>query len=278
MENMQVALDLGSASYELYKCGFAKTLLYAKEAGAGAVVLPYHYPVDEATARQYVEQAPDSVRVAGIEVLVEPLGLHPYERVLDDAFDAVVALAAALETRDILVAEMPRAMLEGEAGIAQACQKLVLLSERLQTHGLRLHYCSHIEEFERVEGQCILHHMLEAIPADKLLFVPDTFWTHLSGQFNIGVLRQLAGRCQMLGLQDLAMRPPVGDHMVRSLLLDASVRTAELGMGNLGMEEIIKVAAQIGVKTLIVRQEHTYERVTFESAKRNLDYLAQMLG
>lgn len=278
MGKMQVALDLGTAVYELYKCGFSKTLLYAEEAGASAVVLPYHFPVDEATATQYMEQKPAAVRIAGIEVLVERLGMHAYERVLDDAFDGVVALAETLQTQDILVAEMPRAMLEGPAGIARACRKLVALSERLQVHGLRLHYCSHIEEFERVEGKFILQHMLEAIPADKLWFVPDTFWTHLSGQSNTCVLQQLAGRCQMLGLQDLDMRPPVGDQMVRSLLLDASVRTAELGTGNLGMEGILEEAARIGVKTLIVRQEHTYERVTFESAKLNLDYLAKMLG
>jgi len=268
---MKTALHLGMVRRHLKEQGIAQTLLYVKQSGIRQVLLPVCPAGEEELRAARAASEQTGVSILGIEAVYGSAKRFPGD--LDLASEAEQAVAAVKEVGGsyLCIAEMPDAFLAGETEIRRVCGEWNTLGKRLSEAGIQLVYQVHNEEFEKVGDRYILDVVLEA--ADLVKLGLDTFWVHMGGQFTDQWLAKTAGRCEFLNVQDILVQTPKGSHLVRSLLLDDSVKTAEVTTGNLNFPRILQAAEDAGVPYLCINQEQTYAHTPFESVGNNVKYL-----
>ncbi|MCC8061174.1 MAG: TIM barrel protein [Clostridiales bacterium] len=274
MNKPEIALQMGMVRRCVLENGIPQALLYTAQSGIRKVSLP-SCPL-EGNVEEIVRAEQDTgVSIIALETVWGTEKEYSYDLDLQKEELRIVDIAKRLGVEYLRIARMPEAFLDGPEAILSICREWNQLSGRLKKQGLKLAYQCHNEEFEKFNGRFILDYILEY--TDDLAIELDTFWVHMGGQFADEWIRKTAGRNDLLDVQDIRIQTPKGSHLVRSLLLDDSVRFAEVGEGNLEFDKIIKEACKSGVKYICVCQEETYDHTPFESVGNNVKALHEML-
>jgi len=188
---------------------------------------------------------------------LEVVGVHVDLARLEHDLDASLADVLILGSPYVICPWVPpeRRSAEGYRALAHM---LNLIGAACRTRGLQLCYHHHDFEFERfgaLSGMEILLH--ETDPA--LLQVEiDVYWAAYAGVDPVALLRGLAGRVPLVHLKDMAA--------------DGSRAFAEVGHGVLDVESILAACDEVGVKWLVVEQDHC-QRSPFESVAMSLAFL-----
>ena len=139
-------------------------------------------------------------------------------------------------------------------------------AKEIAANGCRFFYHNHCEELNRsATGQTYLERMAEDFSPDELSFTLDTYWVQFGGADSCEYLRKLSGRLECIHLKDMVIYPEGWEH-----------RMAPVGYGNINFEPIINVAADSGVKYLLVEQDKCYDEDPFDCLKKSYAYLRSL--
>ena len=131
-------------------------------------------------------------------------------------------------------------------------------------NGLTFSYHNHSNEFIRGKsGKLLIELLKEGFDSSLVSFMPDTYWIQHGGADVRAFLETLKGRTKILHLKDMK-RAPDGPTF------------AEIGVGNINFEGIIKVAKNIGIEYFIVEQDKC-DGDPIDSARISCEYLRKIL-
>ena len=118
----------------------------------------------------------------------------------------------------------------------------------LRADGLTVVYHFHAYEFCRLPGgKTPVDLLLEHAP--DLAFQPDVHWLAAAGFSPERKLRDFAGRCAYVHMQDYAMLPDQTGEGIQS-------ETVPVGSGNLNWQGIVQTCEDIGVSLYVIEQDN----------------------
>ncbi|MCY3781719.1 MAG: sugar phosphate isomerase/epimerase [Chloroflexi bacterium] len=117
------------------------------------------------------------------------------------ATDAVLAIAAAFDLRNVAIAFLPPDDFATIDAIKRTCERLNQAGELARAHNLQLHYHNHWWEFKRINGAATLDVMLEELDESVCLQI-DTYWAQVGGEDAVEVLKQVGARAPLIHLKD----------------------------------------------------------------------------
>lgn len=128
-------------------------------------------------------------------------------------------------------------------------------------NGFKFSYHNHSHEFIRYEnGKTAFEMLTEGLNPESISFVLDTYWVQHGGGDVRYWIEKLKNRINILHLKDMKRGAEQAEF-------------AEIGMGNLYWDGIIKTAEECGVKHFVVEQDICKE--PFESIKISSEYLTE---
>ncbi len=137
----------------------------------------------------------------------------------------------------------------------QNAAHLAELAPLAQKSGLTLAYHNHPMEFRDWNG--VTGYSLLAGSSDALRFELDIGWVVAGGHDPLPILRQYAGRIDLLHVKD----------MIRDASAPLGWRSVEIGRGAIGWGPVMAMARATGVKGYFVEQEPPYLRPVMESLR-----------
>lgn len=134
------------------------------------------------------------------------------------------------------------------------------IAKGIKENGGYFMYHNHDQEFIKLDGKAILHHIAEDFAPDELGFTLDTFWIQAGGANPAEYVEQFAGRIPCIHLKDYAY----------------GRKMAVVGEGNINFDKVIAAAEKSAVEYLLVEQDDCYGENPFDCLKRSYDYLKAM--
>ena len=123
-------------------------------------------------------------------------------------------------------------------------------------------YHNHNAEFAKDGDRTYLELLCDALPADICGITLDTYWAQAGGADPAAWIRRLKGRVSCVHYKDMVYSG-----------VDADVRMAPVGYGNMNYEEIVKASLEAGVEFAYVELDHCYGEDPFECLARSYHYL-----
>jgi sugar phosphate isomerase/epimerase len=228
----------------------AHTLPRVAEMGYRAVQLSALGPIETTRLKRILEDA-------GLVVAATHTG---FERLRDD-IEAVVAEHRTLGCDYVAVGSLPQAYRTAE-GYARFAREASDVARRLKERGLTFGYHNHSFELQRYGDRTALAILFEESDPEVFTAEIDTYWVQHGGGDPAAWIRQMAGRCPVVHLKDMAMR---GSQQLM----------AEVGEGNLNWPAILDACREAGVRWHIVEQD-TCQRDPFDSLAISLRNLHSM--
>ena len=138
--------------------------------------------------------------------------------------------------------------------------------EKIGNAGLKFMYHNHNMEFARMsDGKLFIEYVSELFAGKRAGITLDCYWVTAGGGDPAQWLRRLSGQVDCIHLKDMVYWGP-----------DKATRMAPVGYGNLNHAEIVKAAADAGVKYAFIEQDSCYEEDTFDALKKSLDSLRKL--
>ena len=207
----------------------------------------------------------------GVDVAAMSVGLRSGPTntgdALDADFDRVVDNCRRLSCRHLRIGMMPfPAMVSRDAvvGFAQQAEEAAL---RLAEAGITLSYHNHHVDFAKHDGETLFDIVRRISPS--LHFEIDVHWVQRGGRDPVGVLREYAGRTELVHLKDYRVGAlpesalgllAAGDHAGFLQAFAGLVQFAEVGAGTLDFASIVPEAIAAGAEHLLVEQDDLYGR------------------
>ncbi len=121
-------------------------------------------------------------------------------------------------------------------------------AQALKKDGLTCIYHFHAYEFcDLGDGTTPVDLLMRYAPT--MVFQPDVHWLAAAGFPPEKKLKDFAGKCEYVHMQDYAMLPDSTGENIAS-------ETVPVGRGNLNWPEIVKTCEEIGVKLYVIEQDH----------------------
>ena len=131
------------------------------------------------------------------------------------------------------------------------------VAQKFRDSGLGFMYHNHDQEFQKVGGRLIIDILAEAVSAEEMGFIIDTFWVQAAGADPAAWIKKFRGRAPCIHLKDYAY----------------GRKFAVVGEGNMNFDAIFKAAEDSGVEYMLVEQDDCYGEDPFECLKRSYQYL-----
>jgi sugar phosphate isomerase/epimerase len=181
----------------------------------------------------------------GIDILEKELG-----RVIEDNL--------SLANHNVVVPWIAKERRQSAESYRQLAASLNEIGEAMRAHGLVLSYHNHDFEFAVLEsGDIGLDVILQNTDPTLVKLELDTYWALVGGHNPVDFLKKHSGRISLVHIKD---RDP-GDGSF-----------AEIGTGNLPLDEIVATAPSAGAAWLIVEQD-VCKRPPLESARISYENL-----
>ena len=179
---------------------------------------------------------------------------------LRESFNEITEIAREAECSDIGISGAAKT--EGEA------RELVMtanaLANDVHSAGFTFSYHNHSHEFIRTEcGETVMDILLGGFDEELVDLMPDTYWLQHGGVDVRDFIETHADRIKMLHLKDMKRA------------LDGPT-FAEVGVGNINMKGIIKLALSLGISDFIVEQDQC-DGDPLVSAKISIDNIKKIL-
>ena len=160
--------------------------------------------------------------------------------------DELLRTADALGTRKIRMGMMSGSQAASREQTIAYARSVQAQAEALGADGLTLIYHFHDYEWVSLEGGFAMEWLLREAPA--LTVQPDVHWLAAAGFTPQEKLRDLAGRCEYVHLQDYALGVDrESGKIVR--------QTVPVGSGNLNIGAIVQTCREIGVGLYVLEQD-----------------------
>lgn len=177
-------------------------------------------------------------------------GMHVGIGNLRDRFDQVVADAATLATRNVVVPHYPQNLLADPDGCARFGEELNTLGARLRTAGLQLAYHNHAHELALVEGRTAFERILDAAEPRNLRAQIDLYWAYVGMRDAALFARRLGNRTVTLHVKD-------GDGSVQH----------ELGAGKVDFAAIFAAVEPLDCVEWYIIEQEQYNHEPLESIR-----------
>ena len=147
---------------------------------------------------------------------------------------------------------LPPAARGGPDVIKALGEKLTWAAEVCRKAGLAFAYHNHAFEFAEVDGQPLLHVLLDNSDPKLVGLELDCFWVNVAGHDPVEMINRLGSRVKLIHLKDKAEGTPV-------MFNESVPRTAfkEIGHGVIDWPNVLRAAAKVKVEHYFVEQDQT---------------------
>ncbi len=186
----------------------------------------------------------------------------PLDRVLGDT-DALIEEHKALGCNTIGLGWSPEEYRSVE-GMKKYIADFTPVARKIKDAGMQYAYHNHSFELERYDGRTQLDIMIEDTDPDLFNFILDTHWLQTGGVYPPDYIRKVKGRMKVCHFKDYK-------------IVNGERMYAEVGTGNLDLDECYRACVESGVEYIIIEQDST-DMDLFESAEisfRNLNEIAR---
>lgn len=200
-------------------------------------------------------------RKHGMEVCVTHL---PFDRIVNDT-DAVIDEHKALGCKTIGVGSLDEEYRD-EEGVKKLVETLKPVVEKLKAADMKFAYHNHHFEFMKYPNGKTGFQMLEEIDPELLGFIFDVHWAQTGGVNPAEYIRRLEGRINVCHFKDYRIIKNAEDKYERDF--------AEIGTGNINLDECYKACRDTGVEYIIIEQDSTpldlmeSARISWENLKK----------
>lgn len=219
------------------------------------------------------------IKVAAMSASLEPMMPGMPGEYLVSGFDKIVADCKALDCNFLRIGMLPMTSMGNRDKALDFVRRADEMAERLLEHGIELYYHNHHIEFVKYDGQYLMDIIAEN--TKFMGFELDVHWIHRGGENPVKIIKQYSGRVKLIHLKDFR----IGEVDLSGVAEDKSkfmqafsnvVEFAELGEGNLPLDEIIKAGLEAGSEHFLVEQDDTYGRDPFDCLKISRDHLYKL--
>jgi sugar phosphate isomerase/epimerase len=207
----------------------------------------------------------------GVQVAAMSVGLQSGPTNTGDAldvdFDRVVGNCHRLGCRHLRIGMMPFAAMVSKAAVVDFARRAEEAAQRLAPEGITLSYHNHHVDFAKHDGETLFDIVRRVSPS--LHFEIDVHWVQRGGRDPVSVLREYAGRTELVHLKDyrIGLLPESalgllasGDFRGFTQAFAGLVQFAEVGAGTLDFASIVPAAIAAGAEHLLVEQDDLYGR------------------
>ncbi|MCL2421001.1 MAG: sugar phosphate isomerase/epimerase [Defluviitaleaceae bacterium] len=185
----------------------------------------------------------------------------PPARILNDT-DTLIAEHKLYNAPQIGIGMIPEEYRADLAGVKKFIADFLPAALKIKAAGLRFAYHNHEYEFGKFEGKMIIDYLMEGFAEADMQIILDTYWVQCGGCEPVSWIKKLAGKIPRMHFKDMA-------------IVDRSQHFAEIGAGNLNWPEIIAACKASGVEWVIVEQDDSYGRDSFDSLRESYEFLAK---
>lgn len=190
-----------------------------------------------------------------------------YDRIINDT-ETVIDEHKALGCKTVGIGAIGEAYRD-EEGIKRFAAELKPAVEKLKAAGMNFAYHNHQFEFMKYSNGKTGFQMLTELDPELISFIFDTHWAQTGGVNPADYIRRLGKRISVCHFKDYRIvKNPVGEH-IRDF--------AEIGTGNLDLDDCYRACRDTGIEYIIIEQDTTPLDI-FESAKiswQNLNKIAE---
>ncbi|MCL2509421.1 MAG: sugar phosphate isomerase/epimerase [Oscillospiraceae bacterium] len=208
-----------------------KTFAFLQSIGISAAQISGIGDIDPQTVAELVSRF-------GLDICVTH---KPFERLQND-LDNLIAEHKMIDCPSIGIGGMPDEYRGSKEGIQRFIADTTDIGARMKAQGMQFAYHNHAFEFERYDGRTIMDMLIEDTDPDLFHFIPDTHWAQVGGVNPPDFLRSLAGRVEVCHFKDYK-------------IVSNERKFAEIGTGNLNLDECFKACQEIGVKYIVIEQD-----------------------
>lgn len=258
-----------------------ETLKRASELGYNAVEISQ---VD--MTPENVQEIKRASTELGMEIASLSAGLKPMmegQESLTTHLDKIIDDCKTLDADIVRIGMLPFEAMAALDKVVEFCHEANDVAEKMKEQGIKLYYHNHHIEFVKYDGRYLLDIIREEAPL--LGFELDVHWVQRGGRNPIEVLKEYAGKVDLVHLKDYRI-VPVPQEAVDALqrgeaehFMDAftnNIQFAELGIGSLDLKGIIEQSIESGARYLLVEQDDVYGRDPFDSLADSRDYLYEL--
>ena len=136
-------------------------------------------------------------------------------------------------------------------------EKYTPIAKTIAENGKYFMFHNHDSEFIRNGDKIVLEQIAEALPAEQLGFILDTFWIQAGGGDPAYWVERFAERVPCIHLKDDAF----------------GRKMAVIGEGNINFERVFAAAERAGTEYMLVEQDDCNGEDPFACLKRSFEYL-----
>ncbi len=184
----------------------------------------------------------------------------PYDRMKND-LAALVHEHDLINCKNIGIGCMPGSVHESYEGVTGFIMKCNEIAAEMKKMGKQLCYHNHALEFEVYDGKRTFERLIEEAP--EMHFIPDTYWMQVGGVNPADYLRKLKGRVEVCHFKDMR-------------IVNNQQQFAECGTGNIDFAACYKACKEIGVKYIVIEQDHCYDKDPYESVRIGFEGLKRI--
>lgn len=190
-----------------------------------------------------------------------------YDRIINDT-EAVIDEHKALGCKTVGIGAIGEKYRD-EEGIKLFAAELKPAVEKLKAAGMNFAYHNHQFEFMKYSNGKTGFQMLTELDPELISFIFDTHWAQTGGVNPAEYIRMLGKRISVCHFKDYRIvKNPMGEH-IRDF--------AEIGTGNLNLDDCYRACRDTGIEYIIIEQDSTPLDI-FESARiswENLNKIAE---
>lgn len=217
------------------------------------------------------------IKIAALSAAVEPMIPNMPGETLEQDFDKIVADCKTLKCTYLRVGMLPLAAMRSKESVLAFIEKAEQFAKRLATEGIHFYYHNHHLEFQKFDGEYLLHIIRDH--TEVLGFELDVHWIHRGGLDPVEVIEAFNGRVGLIHLKDYRIGKMDESHLESFNLATFfpaffnTIEFAELGQGSLNLRAIIEAGKKSGTEYLLIEQDDVYGRDPFICLEESANHL-----
>jgi sugar phosphate isomerase/epimerase len=271
-KTLPVAVQIYSVREDAEK-DFRGTIQKIKEIGYDAVELAGLYGMD-----------PSEVRAVLDEFELPAISAHvPIVELIQD-LEGTLDKYLTVGCKYIAIPYLDETLRPGSDGFAGVLKEMERIGKACQEKGLVMLYHNHDFEFVKMEnGSYGLDYIYETLPESLLQTELDTCWIKVAGEDPASYVRKYAGRCPVVHLKDFYkegkpsdMYELIGIEKTETQKSEGVFEFRPVGHGMQDFPSILEAAAASGANWVVVEQDSSVGRTSFEAIQMSREYLRSL--
>jgi len=192
-----------------------------------------------------------------------PCGSHTSLDLLTDKFSQTIEYNLEIGNKYIYCPSLPDSVISDEYGWKKISELFNEIGAKCQDMGVEFGYHNHAFEFNKFDGITGYEILANNTEPNIVKFQIDTFWVEYAGYNPLDLIEQYKDRLSLLHLKEMQDK----DSMIDTFA----------GEGISDTKAIIKKAKDIGIKYIILEQEHFKSKNQFEEVEKGFDYVSKII-